>query len=438
MSAIRKVWEDEFIINEAPAWREKKSRKHTHFNQYVTEEVQDNFTSFLENAANYSEARQELSRQQLQEAAAEYGFDPKETFLFRETPSTVDSPDKEREMQKTGATHTLDGRPNLHLYQDTPVVYHQGERAVIFTPAETLTALTTSRPEELYNYSFAGTTANLEKALEDADRWYKTNKHGYGSMRRRLREITKMGKLPRNLTPDDIRKRKDACQALLQSSETYIHSKGENARGRDDVERARIAAAKLAKTFADMKIRELDLVAKAMATAPQRRDAAPEQVPVPAANENGEQVNAAPAAENPGGNLINEAPAADIRARRGNNPVTRLHQRYSEKFAEEHQLPQSLATLMEENLTNLERRWDNDTIYVEDPTFWEKSTCDSYNIALGAITAAEMILAERERLGGKGGPMEAFFAEADKDLYDTLGDSAFDSFRGKTGNNKTC
>lgn len=436
VSAIRKVWEEEFITNEAPAWREKKSRKHAHFNQYVTAEVQDNFTSFLENAANYSEARQELSRQQLQEAAAEYGFDLKETFLFRETPSTVDSPDKKKEMQKTGATHTLDGWPNLHLYQDTPVVYHQGERAVIFTPAETLTALTTSRPEELYNYSFAGTTANLEKTLEDADRWYKTNKHGYGSMRKQLREITKMGKLPKNLTPDDIRKRKDACQALLQSSEAYIHRKGENAQGRDDVESARIAAAKRAKTFADMKLRELDLIVKAMATAPRRRDAAPEQIPIPAANRNVEQVNAAPAEENPGGNLINEAPAADIRARRENNPVTRLHQRYSEKFAEEHQLPQSLAKLMEENLTDLERRWDNDTIYVENPTSWEKSTCGSYDIALGAITAAEMILAERKRLGGKGGPMETFFAEADKNLYDTLGYSAFVSFSGKTGDNK--
>lgn len=440
VSAIRDVWKEEFVSHEDAAWRERKSRKHTHFNQYVTADIQDNFTSFLENAANYSEARQELSRRQLEEAVAEYGFDPGETHRFRETPSTVDSPDKKKQMQKTGATHTLDGRPNLHLYQDTPIAYYQEDRVVIFTPADTLTGLTTSRPEELYNYSFVGTTANLEKTLDDADRWYKTNKHGYGSMRRQLREITKMGKLPKEFTQNDIHRRKEAYQALLESSKTYLQSKGiqlrggnaqaGDAQGRDDVERARIAAAKRAKAFAEMKMRELDLITNAKLTDIKRGVAA---------NGNDDQINAAPAENQIGGNLVNENQVNQIgsgfmnEARhdlRENSPVRPLHQRYDKNFAKENQLPESLAKMMEGSLSELEWCWDHDALLEKDLESQHSKACDSFYRSLGAITAAEMVLAERKRMGGTGGPVERFFADAKKGVYLKLGYTVTVSFRG--------
>ncbi len=440
VSAIRKVWEKKLLPNEAQSWREKKSRKHTHFNQYVTADVQDNFTSFLENAASYSKARQELSRQQLQEAVEKYEFAPKEARRFRETPSTVDSPEKEKQMRKTGATHTLEGRRKLHLYQDTPVAYYQKERTVIFTPSDDLNGLTTSRPEELYNYSFVGTTANLAKELEDADRWYKTNKHGYGTMRKQLAKITKMGKLPKNFNQSDIRKRREAYQALLESSTNYLQIKGvanlnedalaRDAQERDAVELARIDAVRRAKTFADMKIRELDMITNARLTEIKRGFME---------NGNDNQINADPA-ENPiGGDLINGNQENPIRndfinevnhELRENSPVLSLHQHYDKNFAAENKLPESLAKMLEGSLSELEWCWNNDKLLEKDLENQYDDACDSYYRSLGAIAAAEMVLAERKRMGGANGPVERFFTDAKQNVYTQLGFHVENSFKG--------
>ncbi len=431
LSAIRTVWKEEILPGRTLEWRGEKSRKHAHFNQYVTTDIQDNFTNFLENAANFNEARQELSRQQLQDAVEEYGFDPKETRSFRETPSTEDSPDKKKQMQKTGAVHTLNGRQNLHLYQDAPIAYYQKGKTVIFTPADTLTGLTTSRPEELYNYSFNGTAANLEKALTDADRWYKTNKHGYGSMRKQLAKIKKMGKLPRNFNQNDIQRRKEVYQALVESSNIYINSKGINAQGRDDVERARLAAARRARTFAEMRLRELDMIANAKMTASLRDHVANRNdnpINAAAANENDNPINAAPAKENNGKDFVGE----NHSGQREDNLVRPLHQHYSKEFAQENQLPENLAKMMEENLNELEWRWDNDALLEKNLESQYSTSCDAFERSLGTITAAEMILEERKRMGGTGGPVESFFATADQRLYVNLGYRVAVSFRGNT------
>ena len=443
VSAIRKVWEKKLLPNEAQSWREKQSRKHSHFNQYVTEDVQDSFTSFLENAASYSEAKQKLSRQQLQEAMKEYGFVPQESHCFRETPSTEDSAAKKKQMQKTGATHTLDNRKNLHLYQDAPIVYYRVEKAVIFTPADTLTGLTTSRPEELYNYSFVGTTANLAKELDDADRWYKTNKHGYETMRKQLAKITKMGKLPKNFNQNDIKKRKEAYQALLQSSTAYLQSKGvanlnenaqaRDAQNRDAVELARIAAARRAKNFADMKMRELDLITNAKILEIRRKRWPREndnQINAAPANGDDNQINAAPA----NGNIGDDFMVEDHPELRANNPVRRLHQRYSKDFAKENRLPEPLAKMLEASLDELEWSWDHDVLGEKNLQRQSNDYCEAYEYALGSIAAVEMVLAERKRMGGTGGPMERFFAGADKKLYSTLGYHAASSFQDDKAN----
>lgn len=404
MVAMEKVWE-EFRANEDPAWRAAMGRKHAHFSSYATEGVYDNFTSFLQNAAEYGAAKRELTRRQVRDTLTAYSFEPRLATKYSEVPSTHDPADKVKEMRKQGATHTLDGIANLNLYNDKPTVYVQGFRVIVTSPADTFSGITVERPETLYNYSLSGTAATLSKTLEDADRWYKTNKHGYEDMRRHLQEVMNLGKLSKDFTDQDMEKRKALYSALLKSSRQYLDSKG-NGAGKNDVERKRINAAHSVRDFATIKFRELELIAAAKATLARYQDVPPEELHATTTRENSSQEMKA------------NIQALDQTSRR-EHPVEWLQDLYSPRFLAQAQLPEPLTRQLTQHLTMLKQKWDQKTI------LQNNITSDCFELSLGTTAAAEMILAERTRLGGTGGPVEARLARATKDELISLGTEVF-------------
>ncbi len=384
MAAMKKVW-DEFRANEDPAWRAEMSRKHAHFNSYVTEGVYDNFSCFMQNAAEYSTAQRELAQRQVQDALSAYSFEPRLTVKYSEVPSSRDSADKAKRIEKQEATHTLDGIANLNLYNDKPTAYVQGFRVIVVSPAENYSGITVERPERLYNYSLSGTAANLAKTLEDADRWYKTNKHGYGDMRRQLQEIRELGKLPKDFTPQDIQKRRALYVALGKTSRRYLKAKGD--RWANDVEANRVRAAQDVKNFVETKLQELDMITAAKGTLERYRDVPPDQLQTITARENGTPE-------------MKSAIKALDQAARKTHPVKWLQGLYSKKFLEQAKLPEKLSKLLTRNLATLKTKWDEKKI------FEDCSTHNYLELSLGTAVAAEMILAERSRLGDTGGPVE--------------------------------
>ena len=95
MEAMKKVWDD-FRNEESPDWKAKKSRKHSHFNTYVTPEVHDDFSCFMENAAGYAAARREMSERQHQEIISNYSFETRLTSKYSEVPTSRDSEEKRK------------------------------------------------------------------------------------------------------------------------------------------------------------------------------------------------------------------------------------------------------------------------------------------------------------------------------------------------------
>ena len=85
--------------------------------------------------------------------------------------------------------------------------------------------------------------------------------------------------------------------------------------------------------------------------------------------------------------------------------------------------------MLEASLDELEWSWDHDVLGEKKLESQSNNYCEAYEYALGSIVAVEMVLAERKRMGGTGGPMERFFAGADKELYSTLGYHAASSFQ---------
>ena len=304
-------------------------------------------------------------------------------------------------MERVGADHTLNGIKNLNLYNDKPTVYVQGFRVVITSPADNFSGITVERPETLYNYSLNGTAANLAKTLEDADRWYKTNKHGYRDMRETLQKITKLGKLPKDFTEQDIQKRKELYSSLLQSSHQYLDSKGGKL-GKNDVEEKRINAANKVESFAAIKLKELEMIKGAKETLERYRDVAPEGLREFTARENGtpEMKKA-----------IRDLDKND----REENPVEWLNKLYSKKYLDKVQLPENLTQMITKNLFDLKIKWNGENI------FEDNQTHDCFELSLGATAAAEMILAERKRLGKTGGPLEARLEQATKEEIIDLG-----------------
>ena len=400
MEAMKKVWDD-FCAEESPNWKAKKSRKHSHFNTYVTPEVHDDFSCFMENAAGYAAARREMSERQHQEIISNYSFETRLTSKYSEVPTSRDSKEKKQKMERMGADHTLDGIKNLNLYNDKPTAYVQGFRVVITSPAENFSGITVERPETLYNYSLNGTAANLAKTLEDADRWYKTNKHGYGDMRETLKKITKLGKLPKDFTEQDIQKRKELYSSLLQSSHQYLDSKGGKV-GKNDVEEKRINAANKVESFAAIKLKELEMIKGAKKTLERYRDVAPENLREVTARENGTPE-------------MKKAIRDLDKNNREEDPVEWLEKLYSKKYLDKVQLPKNLTQMLTKNLSDLGIKWNGKNI------FEDNQTHDCFELSLGATAAAEMILAERKRMGKNGGPVEARLEQVTKDELISLG-----------------
>lgn len=380
-------------------------------------DLMDNFTSFLEDAADYADIRSEIAANQRKEILQNYSFDSARTAAFAESPNTTTDNSYARSRMRQVRQHHLDGKGPLNLYRDRPVAYEMGFRTVILSPAKSGLGITMDRPESLYNYTLMGTAAVLDKTLEDADRWYKTNKHGYSDMRDQLKKIIKLGNLPENFPAEDLGKRKELFDNLLDTSKRYLEIKRQNPRENDPVEAARIEAVKKAKYFAEEKLRELNLISAAQDTARQYRDLSPEQLRARTTEENHSE-------------RMQEKIRDGERAERRVNPARWLRKRYNAQLAEREALPENLSRLMEENLKKVEEAWENDTVFVKTEAPAENNallsgrswdlyqtdetrykSCAELDLALGAVAAAAMIQEERKTLHMRGGPMEIFFSK---------------------------
>ena len=401
-------------------------------------DLMDNFTSFLEDAADYADIRDEIATAQQRKILEDYGFDSDRTTVFTVSPNTTtDNSYARNRIQRVGQHH-LDDRGPLNLYRNRPVAYEMGFRTVILSPEKSGLRLTTAKPESLYNYTLMGTAASLDKVLEDADRWYKTNKHGYGDMRNQLNKIIKLGNLTENFPVEDLNNRKRLFSDLLNTSEHYLETKSKNPRENNPVEAARIKAAKKAKYFAEEKLRELNMISAAQETARRYKDMSPEQLRTRTVEENNSE-------------KMQEKLREGERAERSVNPARWLHKQYGAKFAAREELPDNLSRVMEENLKKVEKAWENDTVFVEAEASTEKvpllsgrswdlyptgearyKSCNELELALGAVAAAAMIQEERKALNMRGGPMEIFFSQMKDETIAEFGRAVF--ARLNTGN----
>ncbi len=412
------------------AFQRRNARNEVKVKEYLASgDLMDNFTSFLEDAADYADIRSEIAAAQQKEILQNYSFDSASTTFFSENPNTTtDNSYARNRMQQVGQHH-LDGKGPLNLYRDRPVAYEMGFRTVILSPAKSGLGITTTKPETLYNYTLIGTAAALDKTLEDADRWYKTNKHGYSDMRKQLKKIIKLGNLPEDFFGEDMTKRRELFHDLLSTSKRYLEIKQKNPRENDPVEMARIEAARKAKYFAETKLRELDLINSAQETASRYKNMTPEQLRAETAKENNSE-------------KMQEKLAGNERAARNENPVRWLHKQYSAKFAAREELPRNLSKLMEDSLKAVEKAWKDDTIFVEAPVenkplisgrSWDQyemnetryKSSRELDLAMGTIAATAMIMEERKTLNMRGGPVEMFFAKAADSTIAGFGEAVF-------------
>ncbi len=317
-----------------------------------------------------------------------YGFTPEDTVQVSEL-------NRSYTMYRTTETAIGNGKP---------VAYEMGSRVVILTSvgAGSHPAVSTKNPDALFNHTLEQSNREIYELLDGTDKWYRGSSPQYRAMSRALKEVCKIKPLGRDQAADQ-QKELDTAQrrfeALLTNTSAYLAKKPP--KSDNPYEDKRIQAAKKVREYAEMKLRQLELVEKARRTLKRFRGMTEEQIRAETARENAE---------------LGHIKEMDARRRDTAGWFGRLNDRYRNQG-----LSQEFTNQFSSAVDELRGFQQKDGIFVgknsgksleEDPRPIP-SLIEYIKLITGYSVAGELILRERKARGDRGlqgaGPLESAF-----------------------------
>ncbi len=177
------------------------------------------------------------------------------------------------------------GSPDDYDFRQ-PVSYAMKDRVVIISSSDSAKDgfITEKYPERLYNHKIDNTVEAVGAAYSKANRWYTNDTNGYETIGLRFNLVLKEGKLPHGCKKKDLERIQKRYKALMNATAYYLERKGNHPK--KGLETQRVEAVKKMQEFAQMKLNELDLVGKAMATLDKYKDKTREEIRSETAREN--------------------------------------------------------------------------------------------------------------------------------------------------------
>jgi hypothetical protein len=351
-------------------------------------------SQMFSDVSSMQQAQGMLAKDRLKMVRTDFCFDGENLKCYREKVDENGAPDM-----------VINFRPN-GLGDEAPIAFEKNGRVVVLcvdprSPAVDPTSHT--RPETLFNYRLEGNLRALSKRLGDADPWYWGGSPQFTAIR------TALGKFkdrPLTLNSEsDLKDTHRRLQELSTAVKTYIEGKDPNFLGKNDYEQERIDAALSVETYVQLKLKQLDLVGKARATAARFEGMSSERIQ-------------------------KLCRADDLAVSHQSKPYTWLSGKYQEYEARsakdgERPLPDVLLRQMNELMMDLHMLEANHAVYNRGQLS-QDTVNQKFAQVCGAMVAAELIYRERANLGRpEAGPMERLFqGENAKERISSLGRTA--------------
>lgn len=372
----------------------------------ITEGVLGNLQALITDGMSIRELINKRADEREQKKMKEvYGFIPEDTVQASE-------PNRGYTMFRTTETAVGAGKP---------VAYEMGSRVVILTPVGTGSHLTvsTENPDALFNHTLEQKNRENYELLDGTDKWYRGSSPQYRAMSRALKEVCKIKPLGRDQAADQQKELDTArrrFEALLTNTSAYLAKKPP--KSDNPYEDKRIQAAKKVREYAEMKLRQLELVEKARRTLKRFQGMTEEQIRAETARENAE---------------LGHIKEMDARRKDTAGWFGRLNDRYRNQG-----LSQEFTNQFSSAVDELRGFQQKDGIFVgknsgksleEDPRPIP-SLIEYIKLITGYSVAGELILRERKARGDRGlqgaGPLESAFCSGKisqrKKLVQALGE----------------
>ena len=372
----------------------------------ITEGVLGNLQALITDGMSIRELINKRADEREQKKMKEvYGFIPEDTVQASE-------PNRGYTMFRTTETAVGAGKP---------VAYEMGSRVVILTPVGTGSHLTvsTENPDALFNHTLEQKNREIYELLDGTDKWYRGSSPQYRAMSRALKEVCKIKPLGRDQAADQQKELDTArrrFEALLTNTSAYLAKKPP--KSDNPYEDKRIQAAKKVREYAEMKLRQLELVEKARRTLKRFQGMTEEQIRAETARENAE---------------LGHIKEMDARRKDTAGWFGRLNDRYRNQG-----LSQEFTNQFSSAVDELRGFQQKDGIFVgknsgksleEDPRPIP-SLIEYIKLITGYSVAGELILRERKARGDRGlqgaGPLESAFCSGKisqrKKLVQALGE----------------
>ncbi len=195
------------------------------------------------------------------------------------------------QVSESNRGYMMCGTAETAVSAEKPVAYELGSRVVILTATGTRAnpTVSTKNPDALFNYTLEQKNQEIYELLDSSDVWYKVSSHAYREMWRALKSARRVKPLGQDETVDKRKELENArkrFETLLTKTKAYLAKKPE--KSDNPYEDKRIQAAKKVREYAELKLRELELVEKARRTLKRFRGKTEEQIRTETARENAE------------------------------------------------------------------------------------------------------------------------------------------------------
>ncbi len=218
---------------------------------------------------SHADAREQRRMQEV------YGFTPEDTV----------------QVSESNQGYTMLRTTETAIEKGKPVAYEMGNRTVILTATGTYANPTVSaeHPEALFNHTLTQKSNEVYELLAATDVKYKISSPEYREMKRALdrarsvRPLGQDGNVDKRQELENARKR---FETLLANTNAYLKKKPQ--RSEKKYENDRIQAANQVREYAEMKLRQLELVEKARDTLERYKGMAEDEIRRVTAIENAE------------------------------------------------------------------------------------------------------------------------------------------------------
>lgn len=290
-----------------------------------------------------------------------------------------------------------------------PVAATQNGRVVVFRYVGNRFQQET--PESIYNYDLASSKHRLSQMMKKADPWYHSSSPVFKSMRKAFENAKKLGEIKKGESLSDSFQR---YRDLLKATEDYLKTKPEDSNKK--WEKRHINMGKALKTFAEEKLRQLELLQQARDTQKLLANKTPEEIRSFAAQHDKVAQDAKALQEQ----------RIDREAHRS-NPAAWVENRLDKRYVK-NAIPEEMRTLMQFNINNFKTLMEDNRIYDGNQEFAQTAVAE----LAGNMIAAELILREKQWLKADvPGPLETIYGGLEHVNFAKLGEKAMVAATGK-------